>query len=50
MDVMLIGYGAIAREVLERIEPAEPANVSAILVREGRVEEVRREVTGRAYG
>ena len=42
MDVMLIGYGAIAREVLKRIEPGEPANISAILVREARVEEVRR--------
>lgn len=37
MNVLLIGYGAIAREVLARLAPDEPAKVSAVLVRPGRV-------------
>lgn len=41
MDVLLIGHGAIAREVLKRLAPDEPARVSAVLVRPRRVEEVR---------
>ena len=41
MDVLLIGYGAIAQEVLKHIRPGEDANIAAILVRPGRVDEVR---------
>ena len=47
MEVMLIGYGAIAREVLTRIGSDEDANIAAILVRENRVEEVAAAVAGR---
>ena len=41
MDVALIGYGAIAQEVLKRIGADEPARIVAVVVREGRVDEVR---------
>lgn len=41
MDVMLIGYGAITQEILKRLEPNEPARISAILVRPNRVDAVR---------
>lgn len=47
MDVLLIGYGAIAQEVLKHIQPGEDANIAAILVRPGRVDEVRAAVAGR---
>lgn len=47
MNVMLIGYGAIAREVLARVGPDEDAKIAAILVRENRVEEVAAAVAGR---
>lgn len=47
MEVLLIGYGAIAREVLKHVQPGEDANIAAILVRPGRVEEVRDEVAAR---
>jgi len=33
MDVLLIGYGAIAREVMRRIAPDEPAKIRWLLVR-----------------
>jgi aspartate dehydrogenase len=39
MNVLLIGFGAIAREVLKHIGVDEPARISAILVRPGRVAE-----------
>ena len=41
MNVLLIGYGAIAQEVLKHIEPDEDANITGIVVRPGRVKEVR---------
>lgn len=41
MDVLLIGYGAIAREVLKRLAPDEPARISAVLVRPGRIDAAR---------
>ena len=41
MDVLLIGYGAIAQEVLKHVQPGEDANISAIVVRPARVDEVR---------
>ena len=41
MDVLLIGYGAIAQEVLKHIGPGEDAKIMAILVRPARVDEVR---------
>lgn len=44
MDVLLIGYGAITREILKRLSPEEAARVSAILVRPGRVADVREAV------
>lgn len=47
MDVLIIGYGAIAQEVLKHIQPGEDAHIAAILVRPGRVEEVRDEVSAR---
>lgn len=47
MDVMLIGYGAIAQEVLKHVGADEPARIAAILVRPGRVDEVRTAVQGR---
>ena len=47
MDVLLIGYGAIAQEVLKHIEPGEDARIAAILVRPARVDEVRAAVAGR---
>ncbi len=47
MDVLLIGYGAIAQEVLKRIGDDEPARIAAILVRETRVAEARAAVAGR---
>lgn len=47
MDVALIGYGAIAQEVLKHIGDDEPARIAAIVVRPGRVEEVRATVAGR---
>ncbi|MGB0632187.1 MAG: aspartate dehydrogenase [Alphaproteobacteria bacterium] len=47
MDVLLIGYGAIAQEVLKHIQPGEDARIVAVLVRPGRVDEVREAVSGR---
>ena len=47
MDVLLIGYGAIAQEVLKHIQPGEDANIAAILVRPARVDEVREAVAAR---
>ncbi len=41
MNVMLIGYGAISREVLKHIRADEPARISAILVRPARLDETR---------
>lgn len=41
MNVMLIGYGAISREVLKHIGADEPARISAILVRPARLDETR---------
>ena len=39
MDVLLIGLGAIAREVIKRLGPEDPARVAAVLVRPARVAE-----------
>lgn len=47
MDVLLIGYGAIAQEVLKHIGAEEPARIAAILVRPARVAEVAKDVEGR---
>jgi aspartate dehydrogenase len=47
MDVVLIGYGAIAQEVLKRISEEEPAKIRGIVVRAARVEEVRAAVKAR---
>lgn len=47
MDVLLIGYGAIAQEVLKHIRPGEDANIAAILVRPERVDTVRTAVADR---
>ena len=47
MDVALIGYGAIAQEVLKHIGDDEPARIRAIVVRPGRVDAVRAAVAGR---
>lgn len=47
MDVLLIGYGAIAQEVLKHVQPGEDANIVAILVRPARVDAVRAAVAGR---
>ncbi len=47
MDVLLIGYGAIAQEVLKHVHPGEDANISAIVVRSARVDEVRAAVASR---
>jgi aspartate dehydrogenase len=44
VNVLLIGFGAIAREVLRQLRPDEAARVAAILVRPVRVEEVRARV------
>ncbi len=41
MNVLLIGHGAIAQEVLKRLGPEEPAQVSAVLVRDRRLAETR---------
>ena len=41
MDVLLIGNGAIAREVLKHLAPDEAARVSAVLVRPTRLAEAR---------
>ncbi len=41
MNVLLIGYGAIAQEVLKHIGADEPARITAVLVRPARLEEVR---------
>ncbi len=41
MNVLLIGYGAIAQEVMKRIGAGEPARIAAVLVRPGRVAELR---------
>jgi aspartate dehydrogenase len=41
MNVLLIGFGAITREVLKYLKPDEPARVAAILVRPERVAEAR---------
>ena len=41
MKTLLIGYGAIAQEVLKHIQPGEDAEIAAILVRPGRLDEVR---------
>ena len=48
MDVLLIGYGAIAQEVLKHIEQGERANIIAVLVRPSRVDEVRQALSDRA--
>lgn len=47
MKVLLIGYGAIAQEVLKHIQPGEDAHIAAILVRPARVDEVRDSVAAR---
>lgn len=47
MDVALIGYGAIAQEVLKHIGDGEPARIAAIVVRPARVEQVRAAVAER---
>jgi aspartate dehydrogenase len=47
MNVLLIGYGAIAKEVLKHIQPGEAAHIASILVRPGRVAEVRDAVSSR---
>ena len=47
MNVLLIGYGAIAQEVLRQIKPGEAAKISSILVRSDRVAEVRDAVSSR---
>jgi len=47
MDVLLIGYGAIAREVLKLIYPGEAVNITGVLVRPSRIEEVRAGLVGR---
>ncbi len=47
MNTLLIGYGGIAREVLELVGPDEDARIAGILVRENRLEEVRAAVAGR---
>ncbi len=47
MDVVLIGYGAIAQEVLKRIGPDEPAKIRGIVVRAARVDGVRAAVAAR---
>ena len=47
MKAMLIGYGAVAREVLARVGPDEDAKIVAVLVRENRVDEVAAAVAGR---
>lgn len=47
MNVLLIGYGAIAQEVLKHIQPGEDANIAAILVRPARVDDVRAAVAAR---
>ncbi len=41
MNVLLIGHGAIAREVLKHIGVDEPARIAAVLVRPGRIDAVR---------
>ena len=41
MNVLLIGHGAIAQEVLKRLEPEEPAKVTAVLVRDRRLADTR---------
>ena len=41
MNVLLIGHGAIAQEVLKRLDPEEPARVTAVLVRDRRLAEAR---------
>ena len=41
MNVLLIGHGAIAQEVLKRLGPEEPARVTAVLVRDRRLAETR---------
>ncbi|MEC7490564.1 MAG: aspartate dehydrogenase [Pseudomonadota bacterium] len=41
MEILLIGYGAIGREILEQIKPGENANIAGVLVRPQRLEEVR---------
>ena len=41
MNVLLIGYGAIAQEVLKRLEPEEQVQVTAVLVRSPRFAEAR---------
>ena len=47
MNTLLIGYGGIAREVLELVGSDEDARIAGILVRENRLEEVRAAVAGR---
>lgn len=41
MNVLLIGHGAIAREVIKRLGPADEARVAAVLVRPARLDETR---------
>ena len=47
MNVVLIGYGAIAQEVLKRIDADEPARIMGIVVRAARVDDVREAVATR---
>ena len=42
LNVALIGFGAITQEVLKHIKPGSGVNLSGLIVREGRVEEVRK--------
>ena len=41
MDVLLIGYGAVAQEVLQRISPEENARISSLILRANRAREVK---------
>ncbi len=41
MNVLLIGYGAISREIIKHIGADEPARISAVLVRPARLAETR---------
>ena len=41
MNVLLIGYGAISREIIKHIGADEPARISAVLVRPARLDEAR---------
>ncbi len=41
MNVLLIGHGAIAQEVIKRLRPTDEARVAAVLVRRQRLDETR---------